>query len=46
VYLSLENRMACGIGACLVCSVSCRDGQRKACADGPVFLAEEVLFHD
>lgn len=46
VYLSLENRMACGIGACLVCSVSCKDGQRKACADGPVFLAEEVLFHD
>lgn len=46
VYLSLENRMACGIGACLVCSVSCRDGQRKACADGPVFRSEEVLFHD
>ncbi|QWU13988.1 dihydroorotate dehydrogenase electron transfer subunit [Paenibacillus sophorae] len=46
VYLSLENRMACGIGACLVCSVSCKDGQRKACADGPVFLAEEVVFHD
>ncbi|UQZ37115.1 dihydroorotate dehydrogenase electron transfer subunit [Paenibacillus sp. PK3_47] len=46
VYLSLENRMACGIGACLVCSVSCRDGQRKACADGPVFLSREVIFHD
>ncbi|WP_151736337.1 dihydroorotate dehydrogenase electron transfer subunit [Paenibacillus tengchongensis] len=45
VYLSLENRMACGIGACLVCSVSCRDGKRKACTDGPVFLAEEVVFH-
>lgn len=46
VYLSLENRMACGIGACLVCSVSCKDGNRKACADGPVFHAEEVIFHD
>lgn len=46
VYLSLENRMACGIGACLVCSVSCLDGQKKACADGPVFLSEEVIFHD
>ncbi|WP_379126986.1 dihydroorotate dehydrogenase electron transfer subunit [Paenibacillus sp. sgz500958] len=45
VYLSLENRMACGIGACLVCSVSCKDGQKKACTDGPVFLAEEVIFH-
>lgn len=46
IYLSLENRMACGIGACLVCSVSCRDGQRKACTDGPIFLAEDVIFHD
>lgn len=45
VYLSLENRMACGIGACLVCSVSCKDGQRKACTDGPVFQAEEVIFN-
>ncbi|MNO24316.1 Dihydroorotate dehydrogenase B (NAD(+)), electron transfer subunit [compost metagenome] len=44
VYVSLENRMACGIGACLVCSVQCKDGRKKACADGPVFLAEEVVF--
>ncbi|WP_059042867.1 dihydroorotate dehydrogenase electron transfer subunit [Paenibacillus rubinfantis] len=44
VYVSLENRMACGIGACLVCSVKCKDGRKKACADGPVFLAEEVVF--
>lgn len=44
VYVSLENRMACGIGACLVCSVKCKDGRKKACTDGPVFLAEEVVF--
>lgn len=44
VYVSLENRMACGIGACLVCSVKCRDGRKKACTDGPVFLVEEVVF--
>ena len=44
VYVSLENRMACGIGACLVCSVKCRDGRKKACVDGPVFPAEEVVF--
>lgn len=44
VYVSMENRMACGIGACLVCSVKCKDGRRKACTDGPVFLAEEVVF--
>lgn len=44
VYVSLEKHMACGIGACLVCSVVCKEGNRKACADGPVFLAREVNF--
>ncbi|WP_018755667.1 dihydroorotate dehydrogenase electron transfer subunit [Paenibacillus terrigena] len=44
VYVSLEKRMACGIGACLVCSVMCQGGNRKACVDGPVFAAEEVRF--
>jgi dihydroorotate dehydrogenase electron transfer subunit len=46
VYISLENRMACGIGACLVCTVSCKDGRKKACTDGPVFDAKEVILHD
>lgn len=44
VYVSLENRMACGIGACLVCSVKCKEQRKKACTDGPVFRAEEVVF--
>ncbi len=44
VYLSLENRMACGVGACLVCSVSSPGGRRKACVDGPVFRAGEVVL--
>ncbi|WP_172193832.1 dihydroorotate dehydrogenase electron transfer subunit [Saccharibacillus qingshengii] len=44
VYVSLENRMACGIGACLVCSVGCESGRKKACTDGPVFRAEEVVL--
>lgn len=46
VFVSLENRMACGVGACLVCSVKCRDGRKKACTDGPVFPVEEVVFND
>lgn len=46
VFVSLENRMACGIGACLVCSVKCKDGRKKACTDGPVFPVEEVIFND
>lgn len=43
-YLSLEERMGCGVGACLACVVESADGgYRKICQDGPVFSAEEVL---
>lgn len=45
---SLEERMGCGIGACLVCSVRIRsDGEwhyRRVCKDGPVFDIAEVDF--
>ena len=47
--ISLEERMACGIGACLVCAVRVRkDGEeimQHVCKNGPVFNAEEVVFH-
>ncbi|WZL72947.1 dihydroorotate dehydrogenase electron transfer subunit [Clostridiaceae bacterium 35-E11] len=42
VYVSIEKRMACGIGACLVCTCKTKDGNKKACKDGPVFLGEEI----
>ncbi len=42
LYVSLETRMACGIGACLVCTCKNKSGNKKACLDGPVFPAEEV----
>lgn len=47
--ISLEEKMACGIGACLACT--CRTGERdsytkvhnkRICKEGPVFLANEV----
>ena len=41
--LSLEERMGCGFGACVGCSVKTTKGFKKVCADGPVFPAEEVL---
>ena len=42
--VSLEKRMACGLGACLSCSIDTTDGQRNTgCKDGPAFPAEEVL---
>lgn len=43
LYVSMENRMACGIGACLVCSCKTTGGNRKVCKDGPVFLGSEVF---
>ncbi|WP_044893829.1 dihydroorotate dehydrogenase electron transfer subunit [Bacillus alveayuensis] len=47
VYLSLEERMGCGIGACFacVCRVPNSDtAYRKVCNDGPVFKAGEVIL--
>jgi len=35
--ISLENTMACGIGACLCCVVETVDGNKTTCMEGPVF---------
>lgn len=43
LLVSLERRMGCGVGACLVCAVKLTDGTyARACKDGPVFDAGEV----
>ncbi len=42
--VSLERRMACGVGACLSCTVDTKAGKRRACVDGPVFDAAEVVW--
>lgn len=42
--LSLEARMACGVGACLGCVCATLTGHRRVCVDGPVFALEEVTF--
>lgn len=48
-WLSLEERMACGIGACLACVCQSKEvddhshvHNKRICKDGPVFLAQEV----
>lgn len=48
-YLSLEERMACGIGACLACVCQSKEKDshsnvknKRVCKDGPVFLSAEV----
>ncbi len=43
-YISLEKRMACGIGACLSCIVETVDGRKRSCVDGPVFDAAKVVW--
>ncbi len=42
--VSLERLMACGIGACLSCVVTTSTGRKRACVEGPVFDAEEVVW--
>lgn len=48
-YISLEERMACGVGACLGCVVKTKDidhhshvNNARICTDGPVYLADDV----
>lgn len=41
--VSMEKRMACGLGACLSCSTDTINGRKKICKDGPIFNAEVVF---
>lgn len=48
-YISMEERMACGVGACLACvcktkgiDVHSQVKNKRVCKDGPVFLAEDI----
>ena len=48
-WISMEERMACGIGACLACVCQSKEvddhshvHNKRVCKDGPVFLATEV----
>lgn len=48
--VSIEERMACGLGACLGCAVAIRspEGNReyvRVCKEGPVFDMREILLH-
>lgn len=42
--ISLEEHMACGIGACLGCAVNTRQGLKRVCKEGPVFAADEIIW--
>jgi len=48
--VSMEERMGCGVGACLVCACKVKEGGGEGyahvCKDGPVFDIERVIFDD
>jgi dihydroorotate dehydrogenase electron transfer subunit len=47
-YVSMEERMGCGVGACLVCACKVSEAgletYKHVCKDGPVFNAREVVW--
>ncbi|MFA4984768.1 MAG: dihydroorotate dehydrogenase electron transfer subunit [Candidatus Omnitrophota bacterium] len=43
-WLSLEEHMACGLGACLGCVVDTVDGYRRVCKEGPVFESSRIIW--
>lgn len=50
-FVSLESRMGCGIGTCLVCNCKIQNkdktsSYKRVCVDGPVFPVSEVLFDE
>lgn len=42
--VSLEERMGCGFGACMGCSIKTVSGYKRVCKDGPVFAKEELVW--
>jgi len=45
-FLSLESRFACGVGACMGCTIQTKNGNRCCCKHGPIFPAGEVIFDE
>lgn len=42
--ISLEERMGCGFGICMGCSIQTASGAKRVCKEGPVFRKEEILW--
>lgn len=42
--VSLENKMACGLGACLCCVEDTKEGHKCVCSDGPVFNVKDLKW--
>ena len=46
VSISLEMRMACGLGVCYGCTIRTKSGLKQVCKDGPVFDLNEVIWDE
>ena len=42
--VSMEERMGCGFGACMGCTIQTMKGPKRVCKEGPVFPAEELIL--
>ena len=42
--VSMEERMGCGFGACMGCTIQTTQGPKRVCKEGPVFLAEILIL--
>jgi len=45
-FVSMESRMACGVGACVGCTIRTKKGNRRCCTDGPIFSSEEIIINE
>ena len=43
---SFEERMGCGFGACMGCSMLTKSGAKRICKDGPVFDSSEIIWEE
>jgi dihydroorotate dehydrogenase electron transfer subunit len=46
VQISLETRMACGLGICYGCSIKTLKGMKQVCKDGPVFNLNDISWDE
>lgn len=44
IYVSMETHMACGVGACLVCTCKTKTGNKRTCKEGPVFCGDDLVI--
>jgi dihydroorotate dehydrogenase electron transfer subunit len=43
-FVSMEERMGCGVGVCLSCVCGTKNGRKRICKDGPIFNSKEIIW--